>query len=114
MPEEAAREDKTEKMCRMMKECCAGMSAHEKREMMHRVMGVMNADAGGMMRAMMGHCMRAFRWLPLIPLALGVILFALGYFLDAAVVRVLWLVLAGFVVVMGLVGLLMLRVMSKA
>jgi len=113
MPEETTREDKTEKMCRMMEECCAGMSVHDRREMMRRMMGAMGSGTGGMMRTMMGHCMRAFRWLPLIPLVLGIILFTLGYFLDASIVRALWLALAGLIVLMGLAGLLMLRVMSK-
>lgn len=107
-------ENKKEKMCKMMEECCAGMSADDRQEMMGMMMGAMGREAkGGMMGMMMGHCMRAFRWLPLIPLILGVILFALGYFPSAEVVRVLWLVISGFIILMGLFGFIMVRAMGR-
>ena len=36
------------------------------------------------------------------PIAFGAILFLLGYYLDAEVVRILWLIFTGFIVLMGI------------
>ena len=65
------------------------------------------------MKDMMQACMKGCRWCPLIPLVIGVILFLLGYFLDAETVRSLWLVFSCFPIVMGLMALIMMNTMFK-
>ena len=112
MPEGGGYEDKTEKICSVMRECTCGMSAADKKTVMRDVMPHMMETMGdssirGTMGMMIGHCMRAFRWLPLIPLCIGVVLFLLGYFLSAEAVRILWLVLAAIPVILGALGLFM-------
>ena len=65
-----------------------------------------NMSRSGDSRAMMAGCMRMCRWFPLIPVTFGIILFVLGYYLDASIVRVLWMLFAGFMFVMGTFGLI--------
>lgn len=118
LPEGGGHEDKTEKICSVMCECCHGMSAADKKAMMRDVMPRMMETMGdgsmrGTMGMMMGHCLRAFRWLPLMPLGIGALLFLLGYFLSAEAVRILWLVLAAIPVILGALGLLMTTAMSR-
>jgi hypothetical protein len=110
--------DKMMQMCEMMEHCCAEMSDEDKKKMMQdmmpRMMHMMGDGRGTtMMGAMMKTCMRGFRWFPLIPLAVGTVLFLLGYFLDAEVVRVLFLVLVAVPVIMGLLGFFMMRTMTR-
>ncbi|MHC4519013.1 MAG: hypothetical protein ACYTAS_10520 [Planctomycetota bacterium] len=57
--------------------------------------------------SMMGRCATVCRWFPLLPLALGIALLLLGYYLDASVTRVLWMLGAGFVTLMGALGLIL-------
>jgi hypothetical protein len=64
-------------------------------------------------RSMMEKCMRACRWLPLIPVAIGAMFLLLGYYLDAEVTRALWMILAGLAILMGAFGLLMMRLMRR-
>lgn len=66
------------------------------------------------MKEMMQHCRDKCRWCPLIPLTLGIIFLLLGYYLDPITVRILWLVFAGLITLMGLMGLIMMNVMSKS
>ena len=118
MPEGGRHEDKTQKICSVMRECCSGMSAADKNTVMREVMPHMMETMGdssmrGTMSMMMGHCMRAFRWLPLIPLLFGIVLFLLGYFLSAEAVRILWLVLAAIPIILGVLALLMTTAMSR-
>ena len=117
-PEDNRHKDKTDKICDVMGKCCNGMSTADKKKMMQDMMPRMIKTMGddsmrGTMGMMMHHCMRAFRWVPLIPLGLGIFLFLLGYFLSAEVVRVLWLALAAIPVIMGLLGLLMMSAISR-
>lgn len=63
----------------------------------------------GEMKKCMMHC----KWCPLIPVVLGVVLFLLGYFLDAEIVRIVWLVLSGLVVLMGIGCFIMTSLMMK-
>ena len=65
------------------------------------------------MKNMMQACMKGCRWCPLIPLILGVILFLLGYFLDAQTVKLLWLVFSCIPIVVGLLALTMMNTMFK-
>ncbi len=64
------------------------------------------------MKAMMQHCAKNCRWCPLIPITIGVIFFSLGFYLDAETVRLMWLILSGFLVLMGTMGLLMMNIMA--
>ncbi len=57
----------------------------------------------------MAHCMNKCKNIPWIPVILGAILLALGYYLDAQVTRILWMIVAGFVVFVGIFGLLMIN-----
>ena len=59
--------------------------------------------------SMMGMC----RWFPLIPVVLGIILLLMGYYLDASITRVLWMLAAGFVALLGLLGLMLAGRMKK-
>jgi hypothetical protein len=118
VPEDNSHEDKTDKICNVMKECCSGMSTADRKtmikDMMPRMMETMGDDSmSGTMGMMMHHCMRAFRWVPLVPLGLGIFLFLLGYFLSADTVRILWLVSAAIPIIIGLLGLLMTSAMSR-
>ena len=61
----------------------------------------------------MKHCAKKCRWCPLIPITLGGIFFLLGFYLDAEVVRLMWLILSGFLVLMGTMGLIMMRIMGR-
>ena len=122
--DESLHEDKKEKICSMISECCAGMSAEDKKKVMEKTMSrMMEMMAGepkggmsgaGMMGMMMNHCIRAFRWFPLIPITLGVVLFLLGYLLSAETVRILWLVLAVAPTLMGLFGFIMMGMMNRS
>ncbi len=81
-------EDK-QKMAEMMDKCCEGMSGTD--------------DCG----SKMAECMKKCRWFPLIPVVFGVVLLLLGYYLDAEITRVLWMITAGFVILLGTFGLVM-------
>jgi len=82
-------------MPEMMAKCCEGMSR------------------SGDFRSMMAGCMRMCRWFPLVPVVFGIAFLLLGYYLDASVIRVLWMLLAGFVVVMGAFGLILMGRMKR-
>ncbi|MFC1794673.1 hypothetical protein ACFL3Q_13915 [Planctomycetota bacterium] len=82
-------------MPEMMTKCCEGMSGP------------------GDSRSMMAGCMKMCRWFPLIPVILGIAFLLLGYYLDASITRVLWMLFAGFVALMGIFGLIMMGRMKK-
>jgi hypothetical protein len=87
-------EDK-QKMAEMMDKCCEGMNG--------------SGDCG----SMMAECMKRCRWFPLIPLIVGIFLFLLGYYLNAEVIRILWMVVAGLIILLGTFGLIMMSIISK-
>lgn len=62
------------------------------------------------MKDIMQACIKKCRWCPLIPVILGVVLFLLGYFLDAEIVRILWLVFSCLPILMGLMALVMMNI----
>ncbi|MHC4474336.1 MAG: hypothetical protein ACYTEL_01740 [Planctomycetota bacterium] len=72
--------------------------------------GVMAADDGILK---MAKCMKACRWFPLMPVVLGVVFLLLGYYLDPQITRVLWMAAAGFAILIGALGLLMMGKMKK-
>lgn len=61
------------------------------------------------MMRMMKYC----RWCAFMPITFGAILFLLGYFLDAEVLRILWLIFTGFMVLMGIFMFIMANVFFK-
>ena len=63
---------------------------------------------------MMNKCMKGCRWFLLIPVVLGISVLLLGYYLDAEIVRVLWMVIAGLVILVGACAALMMCVMVKS
>ncbi len=65
-----------------------------------------------MMGVMKEH-MKGCRICAIMPIIFGTILFLLGYFLDAEVVRIIWLIFAGCIVLMGTFMLLMITAMNK-
>ena len=66
------------------------------------------------MKEMMQECMKKCRWCPLIPLTLGIVFLLLGIYLPVDIVRILWIVFAGLITLMGLICFIMAGVMSKA
>ena len=50
----------------------------------------------------MKECMGMFIWFPGILLVTGIVLFLVGYLLDAAVIRILWLAGSGLLVFVSL------------
>ncbi len=75
-----------------MAECCEGMSGP------------------GDCRSMMAECMKKCRWFPLIPMIIGVTFLLLGYYLNAEVTRILWIIAAGLVVLAGTFGFIMMSI----
>ena len=63
--------------------------------------------------SMMSKCMTGCRWFPLIPVILGIALIMLGYFLNAEVIRIIWMISSGFVLVLGVLGLFIAGKMVK-
>jgi hypothetical protein len=75
--------------------CCKGMS-----------------DTGNF-SSMMGRCMTVCRWFPLVPVIFGIIFLLLGYYLDASITRALWMFTAGFIALLGILGLILAGRMKK-
>ena len=63
--------------------------------------------------SMMANCATMCRWFPLLPVILGITLLLLGYYLDPSITRVLWMSAAGFVALMGVLGLILAGRMKK-
>jgi len=82
-------------MFEAMAGCCGGMSG------------------SGDSRSIMAGCMKMCRWFPLIPVILGILLLLLGYYLDAEITRILWMVAAGFLILMGTLCLFMMSKMIR-
>jgi hypothetical protein len=64
-------------------------------------------------RSMMSKCMKGYGWFPLVPVVFGIALLLLGYYLDAEITRILWMVAAGLVILMGTLGAVMMRAMIR-
>ena len=82
-------------MPEMMAKCCEGMSG------------------SGDSRSMMAGYMKMCRWFRLMPVILGILFLLLGYYLDAEITRILWMVAAGFLILMGTFCLLMMSKMIR-
>ncbi len=67
----------------------------------------------GKMEFMQG-CMKKCRWFPGVMLILGIVAFLLGYYLDAEVLRTIWLIQSVFVVFMGTIAIVIMnRILGK-
>ncbi len=88
--------------------CCEGQDISEKMAECCESPG----EAGGWC-SMMGECMKGCRCFPLIPVMLGIGLFLLGYYLDAEITRILWMILSGLIILMGVFGFVMKSMISK-
>ena len=75
--------------------CCKGMS-----------------DTGDS-SSMMDRCMTVCRWFPLVPVIFGITFLLLGYYLDASITKVLWMFTAGFIALLGILGLILAGRMKK-
>jgi hypothetical protein len=60
--------------------------------------------------SIMSKCMKVCRWFPSLLVVTGIALLLLGYFLNPEITRILWMIAAGFMILMGILGLIM---MSK-
>ena len=78
-----------------MAKCCSGMSK------------------SGDSRSMMAGCMRMCRWFPVIPVIFGIAFLLLGYYLDPSIIRVLWILFAGLMIMMGTFGLVLMGRIRK-
>ena len=72
-----------------------------------------NSGKDGGYRSTMNQCMKGCRWFPILAVVLGICFLLLGYFLNPEITRILWMVVAGFVILMSTVGLLIMRKMKK-
>ena len=61
----------------------------------------------GNFSSMMDRCMKMCRWFPLVPVIFGIAFLLLGYYLDAPIIKVLWMFVAGFIALMGILGLIL-------
>jgi hypothetical protein len=92
--------------------CCSENSA----EMMANCFESVSSKGSQGMKTMISECcrkMKAFRLFPVIPMALGVMAFLLGYFLGGEIIRILWLILSGTVALVGLLGLSLMGSMCR-
>jgi hypothetical protein len=80
---------------KMMEDCCKSIG------------GAMDCSS------MMGRCMKGCGWFPVVPVVLGIALLLLGYYLDSEITRILWMVAAGFVILAGTFGLIMMSKMKR-
>jgi hypothetical protein len=88
--------------------CCNGLGMFE------AMAGCCKGMSGsGDSRSMMAGYMKMCRWFPLVPVIFGIALFVLGYYLDASIIRVLWMLFAGFMAVLGIFGLILMGTMKK-
>ena len=65
------------------------------------------------MMGTMQECMKGCRWCPLIPVILGIVFFLLGYYFNAEIIRVLWMIGSGIMIFMGLLCLIMMNIMMR-
>ena len=86
--------------------CCQKNGAEDMSKCCENV----NQEGAGDMKAMMSKCrscMKGFRWFPSIPVVVGILLFLFGYFMNPEILRILWLIASGAVVLAGLIGLIL-------
>ena len=103
-PEEKKTNDK-------FKCCMPEMDKQKMAEMMAKCGE--DADGAGSCFSMMAKCMKKCRWFPLIPLTVGILFFVAGYYLNAEIVRLLWLILSGLIILKGVLCFIMISVISR-
>ncbi|MHC4642998.1 MAG: hypothetical protein ACYS32_15255 [Planctomycetota bacterium] len=105
--EQRSDEGKFEEKC-CDTSCCEGQGFAEKASQC-----CASAGGGFDCSSRMSECMKGCKWFPLIPVVLGILLLLLGYYLNAEITRILWMVAAGFVIVMGTFGLVMMAMITR-
>jgi hypothetical protein len=65
------------------------------------------------MMGMMKECMRGCRVCSLVPVTLGILAFIFGYFLDAEIVQILWLIFSAMITLFGFFAFLMISLFLK-
>ena len=58
-------------------------------------------------------CIKGAKWLLLVPGALMILAFVLGYLLDPVTVRLLWLITSGFIIVIGATFYILINIWVK-
>ncbi len=86
--------------------CCEGLGKSKMAE-------CCESAGGDDYHSKMGDCMKKCRWFPLVPVILGVVLLLLGYYLNAEVTRMLWMIAAGLVVLAGTFGFIMMSIAGR-
>jgi len=108
-----ANEEKIKVENKSAEKCC-DKSGGNGRSMFEAMAGCCGGMSGsGDSRSMMSGCMKMCRWFPLIPVILGISFLLLGLYLDAEITRILWMVAAGFLILMGTFCLLMMCKMIR-
>jgi hypothetical protein len=108
-----ANEEKIKVESKSAEKCC-DTSGWNGRSMYEAMAGCCEGMRGsGGSGSIMAGCMKMCGLFPLIPVILGVLLLLLGYYLDAEITRILWMVAAGFLILMGTFCLLMMSKMIK-
>ena len=64
-------------------------------------------------RSIMNKCMKGCRWFLLLPIVFGIAFLVLGYFLNPEITRILWMIAAAVVILMGTFGLIMMNKMKQ-
>ncbi|MHC4655241.1 MAG: hypothetical protein ACYTDW_03220 [Planctomycetota bacterium] len=88
---------------------CCGMQ--DSREIMFNFCKSIGKDDNH--RSMMNKCMKRCRWFLFVPVVFGIAFLKLGYFLNPEITRILWMIAAGFVILMGTFALLMMSRMNR-
>jgi hypothetical protein len=108
-----ANEEKRNNENKSAEKCC-DTSIWGKQGMFEAMAGCCGGMSGSRgSRSMMAGCMNMCGWFPLVPVILGIAFLLLGYYLDASIIRVLWMISAGFVAVLGMFGLILMGRMKK-
>lgn len=70
-------------------------------------------DTDKNMMDMMKQCMKGCRVCALVPITLGILAFLFGYFLDAEIVRIIWLIFSAMFIIFGTFAFLMISIFLK-
>ena len=87
--------------------CTSGMDKGKMAEMMEKC----RENVG--QTSILCKCMSRCKWCPLIPVIFGIILLLLGHYLDPHIIRILWMIASGFIVLMGIFVFIMMGLFSR-
>lgn len=106
-------EEKEDNESKSTEKCCE-TSCRDGRGMFEAMSGCCEGMSGpGDSRSMMAGCMKMCRWFPLVPVIFGILLLLLGYVLDAEITKILWMIAAGLMVLVGAFGFLMMSLSKR-